>query len=140
MRSGLPPATTVAVFAVTLGRSRPPSTCQRECLGLTGVRMVLFVTQVTVRREWAEAKIERRAFTMHGIAAGLHTLISLPRSGPTEQELLSAAAAHDLAIGHLGDRWHSPGHHPQGLIIGYGTPPDHAYPAALGALTQVLEM
>jgi GntR family transcriptional regulator/MocR family aminotransferase len=74
----------------------------------------------------------------HGIAAGLHVMLPLPGDGPTEAEVVDEAAGHDLALGRLGDRWHTPGPHPQGLVIGYGTPPEHAYPAALDALARVL--
>lgn len=77
-------------------------------------------------------------FSIGGIAAGLHALIGLPAGGPTERDVLRAAAAHDLALGYLGDRWHEPGDHPQGIIVGYGTPYEHAYPAALDALANVL--
>ena len=33
-----------------------------------------------------------------------------------------------------------PGGHPQAVIVGYGTPPEPAYPAALEALATVLGM
>ncbi|WP_433375120.1 PLP-dependent aminotransferase family protein [Streptosporangium sp. CA-115845] len=77
-------------------------------------------------------------FSVHGIAAGLHILISLPAGGPTEQQVLHTAAADGVGVGHLGDRWHAPGDHPQGIIVGYGTPSEHAYPAAVDALAHVL--
>ena len=41
-------------------------------------------------------------------------------------------------MGYLGDRWHVPGDHAQGLIVGYGAPAEHAYAGALDALTRVL--
>ncbi|WP_327048342.1 PLP-dependent aminotransferase family protein [Microbispora sp. NBC_01189] len=77
-------------------------------------------------------------FSVHGIAAGLHVLISLPSEGPTEQDVLHTAAANEVGVGHLGDRWHAPGDRPQGIIVGYGTPSEHAYPAAVDALAHVL--
>ncbi|MFH9075241.1 PLP-dependent aminotransferase family protein [Streptomyces alboflavus] len=76
---------------------------------------------------------------VHGIAAGLHVLLSLPDQGPTEEDVLSAAAARALRLGRLNGRWHASGDHPQGVIIGYGTPSEHAYPAALDALTDALD-
>ncbi|MEU6723082.1 PLP-dependent aminotransferase family protein [Nonomuraea wenchangensis] len=79
-------------------------------------------------------------FSVHGIAAGLHVLISLPPGGPTEQQVLHTAAAHEVGVGHLGDRWHAPGDHPQGIIVGYGTPSERAYPAAVDALAHVLRI
>lgn len=79
-------------------------------------------------------------FSIHGVAAGLHVLISLPAGGPTEQDVLNAAAAQEVAVGRLGDRWHTPGDHPHGIIVGYGTPNEHAYPASLDALMHVLDV
>ncbi|MFG2004083.1 PLP-dependent aminotransferase family protein [Spirillospora sp. NPDC048911] len=76
--------------------------------------------------------------TVHGIAAGLHVLIRMPDGGPTEGDVLREAAAHEVAIGRLADRWHAPGDHPQGIIVGYGTPPGNAYSAALDALHDTL--
>jgi GntR family transcriptional regulator/MocR family aminotransferase len=79
-----------------------------------------------------------RRDTVRGIAAGLHTMISLPATGPSEAEVFGQAAAHDLAVGDLGSHWHNPGDHPQALIVGYGTPRAGAYPAALDTLARVL--
>lgn len=80
--------------------------------------------------------LSRINIPVDGIAAGLHVLIKLPDR--TEDNLRRLAAVHDLAIGYLGDRWQHSGHHPQGIIVGYGTPPDHAYPAALDTLVRIL--
>ncbi|WP_149258450.1 PLP-dependent aminotransferase family protein [Actinomadura sp. K4S16] len=95
------------------------------------------------RRDLLLTRLDSRrrspAFSVHGVAAGLHVLISLPADGPTEQDVLEAAAAQELAVGQLGDRWHTPGDHTQGIIIGFGTPSQHAYPAALNALTRALD-
>ncbi len=77
-------------------------------------------------------------FSVHGVAAGLHALISLHAGGPTEQDVLDAAAAQDVAVGQLGDRWHEPGEHPQGIIVGFGSPNEQAYPAALEAFAHAL--
>jgi GntR family transcriptional regulator/MocR family aminotransferase len=79
-----------------------------------------------------------RRFTVHGIAAGLHAMISLPDTGPSEQDVLMAAAAHGLALGELGSHWHAPGTRAAGLIVGYGTPSEGAYPAAVDTLARVL--
>jgi GntR family transcriptional regulator/MocR family aminotransferase len=78
-------------------------------------------------------------FALHGIAAGLHALISLPGSGPDEAELLARAASRGIAVGSLGEHWHGgDGPRMQGLIVGYGTPTERAYPAALDALAHLL--
>jgi GntR family transcriptional regulator/MocR family aminotransferase len=77
-------------------------------------------------------------YFVDGVAAGLQALIGLPVGGPTEQDVLNAAAAQEVAVGQLGNRWHQPGDHPQGIIVGFGSPSEHAYPAALNAFAHVL--
>ncbi|CCH31482.1 PLP-dependent aminotransferase family protein [Actinosynnema sp. NPDC047251] len=76
-----------------------------------------------------------REHTAHGVSAGLHALVH----HPDEQAATAAAAEHGLAFGRLGDHHHQrdPAA-PQGLIIGYGTPAEHAYRPALHALARVL--
>jgi GntR family transcriptional regulator/MocR family aminotransferase len=76
--------------------------------------------------------------TVEGIAAGLHAMIGLPAGGPSEDGVLRRAAARGLAVGDLGSHWHTPGPHPAGLIIGYSTPGDRAFPEALDVLMRVL--
>jgi GntR family transcriptional regulator/MocR family aminotransferase len=44
-------------------------------------------------------------------------------------------AERGVAVHALGRYWHRPGRRPRGLVVGYATPPAHAYPAALAALT-----
>jgi len=69
-------------------------------------------------------------------------LISLPGSGPDEDEMLARAASRSIAVGNLGAYWHGDQHgdgpRMQGLIVGYGTPTERRYPAALDALAHVL--
>ncbi|MGH8828793.1 MAG: PLP-dependent aminotransferase family protein, partial [Jiangellaceae bacterium] len=77
-------------------------------------------------------------FTVHGVAAGLHAMISLPDTGPSEQEVLTVAAAHGLALGELSSHWHELGDHAAGLIVGYGTPNEGTYPAAVDTLARAL--
>ncbi|MGK5731638.1 PLP-dependent aminotransferase family protein [Streptomyces sp. URMC 124] len=73
-----------------------------------------------------------------GIAAGLHAVLELPPG--TEHPTLQAAAWEGLALEGLARlRCTPPSEHaPSGLIVGYGTPPDHAFPGALEALLRVL--
>jgi GntR family transcriptional regulator/MocR family aminotransferase len=74
-----------------------------------------------------------------GIAAGLHALAHLPAAGPTEAEIVARAADHGLALEGLGAfTYHEPARRGPALVIGYGTPPDHAYTATLARLTAVL--
>ncbi|MBO2454146.1 PLP-dependent aminotransferase family protein [Actinomadura barringtoniae] len=85
------------------------------------------------RRDRLVERIGSR-FVVNGVAAGLHALIDLPAGGPTELNVIEEAASRGLEVGRLGDRWHEPGDHPQGLVVGYATPAEHAYAAALDAL------
>ncbi|MEV7344833.1 PLP-dependent aminotransferase family protein [Streptomyces sp. NPDC093544] len=75
--------------------------------------------------------------SVRGIAAGLHALVEVA----DETEALARAAEEGLAVGHLGEHWHAPDgdHRAQGLVVGYGTPRERAYPEALEALGRVLE-
>ncbi|MFD4374487.1 PLP-dependent aminotransferase family protein [Streptomyces sp. NPDC058486] len=73
-----------------------------------------------------------------GANAGLHALIRWSPEGPTEREVLRAARTQSLALSGLGGYWATPGPHPPGLVVGYATPPRHAYAAALETLLSVL--
>jgi GntR family transcriptional regulator / MocR family aminotransferase len=73
-----------------------------------------------------------------GIAAGLHAVLRLPPG--TEASTVKAAAWHGVALDGLGAF-----RHPEtdmaardGLVVGYATPPEHAYAAAVDALCAVL--
>ncbi|MEU7131906.1 PLP-dependent aminotransferase family protein [Streptomyces sp. NPDC046261] len=77
-----------------------------------------------------------------GIAAGLHAVLELPAG--TERSTVQAAAWRGLALEGLSRFRHpaappaaaAPAH--DGLIVAYGTPPEHAFPGALEALLGVL--
>lgn len=73
-----------------------------------------------------------------GENAGLHTLIRWSPDGPGEREVLRAARTESLALAGLGGYWGTPGPHPSGLVVGYATPPRHAYTGALNALIRAL--
>ncbi|MDT0610280.1 MocR-like pyridoxine biosynthesis transcription factor PdxR [Streptomyces lancefieldiae] len=73
-----------------------------------------------------------------GIAAGLHAVLQLPPG--TEQQTVRAAAWNGLEVPGL-----STFRHPEAavapldaLVVGYGTPPDHAWAGALDALCRAL--
>lgn len=74
---------------------------------------------------------------IEGIAAGLHVLALLP-DGASEAEVLTAAAERSIALTGLGPFWHTEGDRPQGLVLGYATPPEHGYGAALDELERLL--
>ncbi|NUP23245.1 MAG: PLP-dependent aminotransferase family protein [Streptomyces sp.] len=88
---------------------------------------------------------------VRGIAAGLHALVEVD----DEAAVLARAEAAGLAVGGLGEHWHTAGGggggsdgsgagdrgagRPQGLVVGYGTPRERVYPEALEVLGKVLE-
>ncbi|SEF26040.1 GntR family transcriptional regulator / MocR family aminotransferase [Amycolatopsis pretoriensis] len=73
-----------------------------------------------------------------GIAAGLHAVLRLPPG--TEQSAVKAAAWQGLALDGLAAFRHpaSTMSTMDGLVVGYATPPEHAYPAAIEALCRAL--
>lgn len=85
-----------------------------------------------------------------GIAAGLHAVLELPPG--TERSALRAAAWQGLAVEGLGDYLHpgaetaplaaragdTPAPRRDGLVVGYATPAESAYPEALDALCRSL--
>ncbi|MEU5684737.1 GntR family transcriptional regulator [Streptomyces venezuelae] len=73
-----------------------------------------------------------------GIAAGLHAVLELPRG--TEQSIVQAANWERLAVHGLSRYRHPLSTAPtrDALVVGYGTPTEHAWAGALGALGRVL--
>jgi GntR family transcriptional regulator/MocR family aminotransferase len=67
-----------------------------------------------------------------GIAAGLHAVVELT-GGQRESEMVDALAAAGVAVHGLEPYWHRR-RGASGLVVGFGTPPEHAFPAALAAL------
>ncbi|KNE79082.1 MULTISPECIES: PLP-dependent aminotransferase family protein [Streptomyces] len=112
------------------------------------------------RRDRLVAALAERAphIPVTGIAAGLHAVLELPPG--TEDRVLRAAAWEGLALEGLRRYRHDPGPvpvpgtdaagpaagpgpaagapGPDGLVVGYGTPPEHAFTAAVDALCRVL--
>ena len=91
------------------------------------------------RRDRLVAALKRHApdVGIKGITAGLHLLLELPE-GHTEAGLIARAAARGLALEGLSGYHATPGPHPPGLVVGYGTPPEHAFTGALARLTATL--
>jgi len=92
------------------------------------------------RRDLLIAALARHApdVRLTGIAAGLHAVVELPRGTP-EGQVIARAAARGVAVEGLGDyalRDHARG---PALVIGYATPPDHAYTTALARLTAAIQ-
>jgi GntR family transcriptional regulator/MocR family aminotransferase len=72
-----------------------------------------------------------------GIAAGLNALVTLP-GGVEEAAVLARAGEHGLAIDGLDGYHHGGPRHSAALVVGYATPPDHAYTGALARLIATL--
>jgi GntR family transcriptional regulator/MocR family aminotransferase len=67
-----------------------------------------------------------------GISAGLHAVVELT-GGRSEPAAVDQLAAAGVAVHALGPYFHR--RRPtSGLVVGFGTPPEHAFPAALAAL------
>jgi len=76
--------------------------------------------------------------TALGVAAGLHVTLGFPPGAPAEDELLAAARHRSLALTGLSRFWHEPAGRPPGVMIGYATPPDHAFPRAVELLGELI--
>ncbi|MFC9786847.1 PLP-dependent aminotransferase family protein [Rhodococcus sp. NPDC127528] len=100
----------------------------------------LMRTRYRRRRDQLVTTLAERAphVRVSGIAAGLHAVVEVPAGD--ERRVLAAAAAEGLALGALSsfrhpdtaDTWR------EGVVVGYGTPPEHAFAGALDALCRVL--
>ncbi|MFF7867126.1 PLP-dependent aminotransferase family protein [Streptomyces qaidamensis] len=92
------------------------------------------------RRDALVAAVTARAprAQVTGIAAGLHVLLRLPPG--TEQSVVQAANWRGLALHGLARYTHPAARAEpvEALVVGYGTPPDHAWSGALDALSAVL--
>ena len=71
--------------------------------------------------------------------AGLHAVVELP-PGAEEHEVVARAARHGLALEGLG-AYRTADRPPSApaLVVGYGTPPEHGFTAAVARLCAVLE-
>jgi GntR family transcriptional regulator/MocR family aminotransferase len=75
----------------------------------------------------------------HGIAAGLHTVIDLPADGPPEREVVDHLASGDVAVHGLSSYHHRQGRWaPPALVVGFATPPEHAFAVGARALAASL--
>jgi GntR family transcriptional regulator/MocR family aminotransferase len=92
------------------------------------------------RRDRLVATLAARAphVRLRGIAAGLHAVLELPPG--TEEATLRAARRLGLAVAGLAGYRHPGGAmpHVDGLVVGFGSPPEHAFGAALDALCLAL--
>ena len=95
------------------------------------------------RRDRLVAALAERAPSVQvsGIAAGLHAVLRLPPG--TEQQALHGASWLGLAVAGLDSFAYGRAADAEAgaaLVVGYGTPPEHGFSAALDALCQALEV
>ncbi|HEY6961721.1 MAG TPA: PLP-dependent aminotransferase family protein [Gaiellaceae bacterium] len=91
------------------------------------------------RRDRLVQALARRApaARVTGIVAGLHAVVELP-DGDTEEAAVRRSDEHGLSVEGLGAyRLGGPERAPA-LVVGYATPPEHAFTAAVGRLCAVL--
>ncbi|GGR12851.1 GntR family transcriptional regulator [Actinoplanes ianthinogenes] len=72
---------------------------------------------------------------LSGISAGLHAMMHLP--GAAEPELLGRLAARGVVTEGISLFYRDARDAPPGLVIGYATPPQHAFEPAIAALMAV---
>ena len=72
-----------------------------------------------------------------GIAAGLHAVLRLA-PGVREADVVAAAAGRGLALEGMRDYCPADVTYPEALVVGYGTPPAHAFTTAVTRLCAVL--
>lgn len=76
------------------------------------------------------------AMPVHGVAAGLHAVVSVP-DGIAEDDVIAAARERHIALTGLAPCWHQRPRS-EGLVLGYGSPPEYGYPTALEHLGHLL--
>ncbi|WP_329235897.1 PLP-dependent aminotransferase family protein [Actinoallomurus sp. NBC_01490] len=91
------------------------------------------------RRDRLVSALRREAprVRVTGLAAGLHALLELP-PGADEKEIVARAHRRGLALEGLDDYRRAEDAGRPALVVGYATPPEHAYTAALARLCATL--
>ena len=91
------------------------------------------------RRDMLVAQVSDQAprVRVSGVAAGLHAVLELP-AGWDEDDIVERAARRGLAVEGLGGYGSRGAARPPALVIGYGTPPAHAYSTAIARLGATL--
>ena len=91
------------------------------------------------RRDKLVGALSARAphLALTGVEAGLHAVLPLP--GPDgERDAQARARRAGLAVDALADYYAAPDPPRSGLVIGYGTPPEHGFAPAVEALLAAL--
>jgi GntR family transcriptional regulator/MocR family aminotransferase len=88
------------------------------------------------RRDRLVAALAARApaVRVSGIAAGLHAVLRLP-PGTTAEAVVARAGEHGLALQSLAEFGDTDG---GAIVVGYGTPPEHAFAGSVEALCGLL--
>ena len=91
------------------------------------------------RRDALVAALARRAAStrVSGIAAGLHLLAGLP-GGLREADVVERARSRGLGVEGLESYGTGVQQHDPALVVGFGTPPEHAFAGAVRALCAAL--
>lgn len=91
------------------------------------------------RRDQLVAALARAApaARVTGIAAGLHAIVELP-PGRLEPDVVADAGRRGLGLSGLGRFDAGAGRCPPALVVGYATPPPHAYTGAVARLAAAL--
>ena len=74
---------------------------------------------------------------VHGLPAGLHAVVDLPQ-GRTEEEAVAEARRRGLAVEGLAAFALTPDDRPPALVVGYASPPAHAFTTAVARLVATL--
>jgi GntR family transcriptional regulator / MocR family aminotransferase len=91
------------------------------------------------RRDWLVSELRRQVpgVAVTGIAAGLHLLVQLP-AGVGEEDVIARAAARRLALQGLASFQAGRPQLGPALVVGYATPPGHAFSTAVARLCAAL--
>jgi GntR family transcriptional regulator/MocR family aminotransferase len=91
------------------------------------------------RRDWLVRALARArpGARLTGVAAGMHAVLHLP-PGAREDDVIAAAAGRGLALDGMRNFLAPAVAHPEALVLGYGTPPAHAFTSAVTRLCAAL--
>jgi GntR family transcriptional regulator / MocR family aminotransferase len=138
----VPPALRVPLLEVVaeLGASVPAvqQLAMADLIGRGGYDRHIRRMRLAYRRRRAELA---RVAALEGVAAGLHALLPA-ESAERERALIARGRRAGVALQglHADGYWREPGgDRPAALIIGYATPPPHAWSRALEALAEVVQ-
>jgi GntR family transcriptional regulator/MocR family aminotransferase len=97
-------------------------------------------TRYRRRRDRLVAVLAQRApgFVPTGISAGLRVLLQVPLAGPSGAELATRAAERSIELFPIGQFRHGSRPVRDGVVVGYGSLPDHDFEAGLAALGDLL--